>query len=454
MLLAKILLGACLAAQATPSDQYKLQVEALRVKGMRELGAFSLLDELVTGIGPRMSGSKGAENAVAWGEATANRLGFQKVRLVKCMVPHWERGGESIAIEGGATLTGCALGGSVGTPTGGIVAEVVEVGSIDEAKALGDRARGKIVFYNGPFDPTLIDTFGQYGKAVGQRVTGASTAAKGGAVAVLVRSMTSDLDDVPHTGVLQYEDGVAKIPAAALGLISANRLSTMLKLGPVRVKLTLGCKINPDVESASVISEITGSEHPEEVIVMGGHLDSWDKGRGAHDDGTGVVHALEALRLIKELGWKPKRTIRVVLFMDEEQKGRGAEAYKEFAVASKQKHIAGIESDRGGFAPRGFTTSLSTNQIAQVRSWQTALAPFGIEWIRPGGGGADVSPLIALGTKVFGFVPDSQRYFDYHHSDKDTLDKVNPREVELGALSLALLAWMISEEGLPKEQKL
>lgn len=419
-----------------------------------------MLKELCGDIGPRLSGSINAARAVEWGAAKMNQMGFQNVHLVPCKVPHWERGttefAELVQNDERTNLSTCALGGSVGTPEAGITGEVIEVQSIQEVTQLGASARGKIIFFNRPFDATLTNTFGAYGGAVDQRVDGASAAAKVGAIGVLVRSMTLDHDDVPHTGTLSYSKDAGRIPAAALGLVSADRLSDALvrrALGGKRVfvHLTLDCKNLPDEASASVVGEITGSKYSDEVIVVGGHLDSWDRGRGAHDDGAGVTQSLEALRLIKELGWKPKRTIRVVLFMNEENGGRGAEAYAAAAKSSKQKHIAAIESDSGGFAPRAFSCSLPVAKAKTLSKWLASLRKFEIERIDGGGGGgADVGPLGSQGAVLFGLEPESQRYFDYHHSDKDTIDKVNPRELELGALSLAQLAWLISEQGLPR----
>lgn len=442
-----VLLFASLSAADGPRETVS---RALGDKGLRELGAFNMLHELTSQVGGRLSGSPEAAKAVEWGKATMQRLGFQNVRLVPCMVPHWVRGTtESLVMvdsEGHETpLTCCALGGSVAAD--GVSAEVVEVHSIAEAAALGERAKGKFVFYNGPMDPTLLSTFAAYGGAGPQRFGGAAQAAKVGAVGALVRSMTLDPDDVPHTGVMNYEDGVGKVPGAALSIVAANKLSAALAHGPVRVRLTLSCQTLPDEPSASLVGEIVGSQFPNEVIVMGGHLDSWDKGKGAHDDGAGVTQSLEALRLIRDLGLRPKRTIRVVLFMNEENGGRGAEAYAADAKASKQKHIAGIESDSGGFAPRGFSCSLKGSR--RLSGWLPALSAFEAErFTFGGGGGADVGPLAKQGAVLFGLAPESQRYFDYHHSDKDTLDKVNPRELELGALSMAMLAWLISEEGI------
>lgn len=405
--------------------------------------------ELTEGVGHRLAGSEGAEKAVAWGEATMRRLGFQNVRRQSCPVPHWVRGDvERGEIVGGVALTLCALGNSAATPKGGLSAGVIEVKSLKEAEELGTRARGKILFFNRPFDPTFVRTMSAYGAAGDQRFSGPAVAAKLGAAGALVRSLTEAHDDVPHTGTTRF-DG-AKIPAAALSLVAADRLSAALKANPAtQVRMELSCETLPDTVSANVIGEIVGSEKPKEVIVMGGHLDSWDKGTGAHDDGAGCVLALEALRLIKDLGWRPKRTIRVVLWMNEEISGTGAKAYADWAKRSGEKHIAGIESDSGGFAPRGFSTSLAEGKARKVRSWLPALALVEADRLKTGGGGgADVAPLGEIGAALFGLEVESQRYFDYHHSAKDTLDKVHPRELELGAISVAILAWLISENGI------
>lgn len=447
---------ALICALAGAQSKYDPMVKALADKGMHDMGAYSLLQELSGGIGARLSGSPEAAKAVEWGKATMERLGFQNVRLIPCMVPHWVRGEkeELVMVDPSGTeipLSCCALGMSSASPDGGVTAQVIEVHSVDEAKKLGDAAKDKIVFYNGPMDPTMMNTFGAYGSAGGQRFNGPLTAAKLGAVGALVRSMTMDPDDFPHTGVTEFGTNDPKIPAVALSIVAANKLSDALKSGPVTVRLTTHCQILPDEPSANVVGEITGSEKPNEVIVMGGHLDSWDLGRGAHDDGAGIVESLEALRIIHDLGWKPKRTIRVVLWMNEENGSRGAQAYVAYAKQASEKHIAGMESDSGGFAPRGFGVSLKPNKAKALNKWLPALSHFEIERFYPGGeGGADVVGLAEVHAVVFGLIPESQRYFDYHHSAKDTIDKVNPRELELGALSMATLAWLISEEGVPK----
>lgn len=437
----------CQLAQAkmTPLDA----VNALKNKGLTEQRAYDMLKELSGGIGSRLNGSEGQAKAVDWAEAKMRELGFQNVRRQACMVPHWVRGNVERCEAGTDKLTCCALGNSPATPVGGVTAEVIEVHSLHEAQELGVRAKGKIIFYNRPFDPTPVSQGAAYGGAADQRFSGPAVAAKVGAVAVLVRSMTSDHDDVPHTGTTGYGDG-PKIPAAALSLVAADRLSQTLKVDAhQQVHLELDCQTLPDAPSANVIGEIVGSEKPNEVIVMGGHLDSWDKGRGAHDDGAGVVHALDALRIIKECGLRPKRTIRVVLWMNEENSGTGARAYADWAKTAKEKPLAAIESDSGGFPPRGFGTSLTGRRAARLNRWLPAFQVVEAMFFHAGGEtGADVEPLAELGTACFGLDVELQRYFDYHHSDKDTIDKVHPRELELGAISMALLAWLISENGV------
>ncbi|MCC7229874.1 MAG: M20/M25/M40 family metallo-hydrolase [Fimbriimonadaceae bacterium] len=425
-------------------------IDRIRMEGLRQPHAQSLLRELTKGVGPRLSGSPGAAKAVDWGVARMKALGFVNVHLVPCKVPHWVRGkAESVSMSIGdrkVPLSACALGGSVATPRRGITSEVVEVQSLEEAAALGSRAKGKIIFYNRPFDPTLVNTFSAYGGAVDQRSQGAVAAAKVGAVAVLVRSMTLSQDDAPHTGAMNYQDGVKKIPAAALSAKAANMLSASLKSRPVVVQMKLNCQTLPDADSASVAGEIRGTTFPDEIIVMGGHLDSWDLGEGAHDDGAGIVQSMEALSILKRLNMAPKRTIRVVLFMNEENGLRGGRSYADLKKA--EKHIAAIESDAGGFAPRSFGVTGSESQLAKVQSWLPDLKTVGIERVDKGGGGADIGPLGARGTVLIGLVPEGQRYFDVHHSRNDVFEAVHPRELQLGAIAMAMLAWRLSEEGI------
>lgn len=435
-----------LPSPAHQIDHHAEAINSMRAKGLTELGAYRMLEELTSKIGHRLSGSPGADASVKWVAKKLTEMGATNVSEIACMVPKWVRGtGEKATLNGTIKLNVCALGGSVATPKGGIEAEVIEVKSLAEAEKLGSRAKGKIVFYNRGFDPTLPATFEAYGGAVDQRSSGAIVAAKVGAVAVLVRSMTLATDDVPHTGAMRYAADGKKIPAAALGIQSANRLSEAVRRGKTKVRLVLNCQTLPDVPSANVIGEIRGSELPNEVIVVGGHLDSWDQGTGAHDDGAGVTQAMEALRLIKSLGRKPKRTIRVVAWMNEENGLRGARSYADYAAKAPEKHFAAMESDAGGFMPRVF--GVDEAKLAAVQPWLRYLQPFGIERFVAGGADADNGPLAAVGAVLFSLVPENQRYFDYHHSANDTIDKVNARELEMGALAMASLCWLLSEDG-------
>lgn len=423
--------------------------------GLKEGEAFALLRELCTEAPHRLSGSADAAKAVQLTRAMMEKRGFDNVHLEHIMVPHWERGPVEEAMITQSSLKPqtplriCALGGSIATPDDGLEAEVVEVRSFEELHALGEAAKGKIIFFNRPMDPTKLNTFEAYGGAVDQRSRGAIEAAKAGGVAALVRSMTLAFDDVPHTGYMGYVDSVAKVPGAAISTAGAELLSGLLaREKHIKIRMKLACSTLPDAPSANVVGEITGWEKPNEVIVVGGHLDCWDKGQGAHDDGGGCVQAIEVVNLIKKLGLKPKRTIRVVLFMNEENGSRGGKGYP---VASERKgeiHVAAIESDRGVSAPRGFTVQADSTVLAKVQGWKKFFSRFGADRIQAGGSGVDVSAIVANGAAGFGLDVETHRYFDYHHSDNDTFDKVHPREIEMGAIVEALLCYLISEEGL------
>jgi carboxypeptidase Q len=458
VLAACFLIGFCSdgRAQALSQEQRPYPDIAAQItqRGLTDQDAYAMLKELTGKIGARLSGSPQAAAAVQWGKRTLESKGFANVHLEKVMVPHWVRGKRERALlispEDGhkVPLSILALGGSPGTPTGGITAEVIEVHSLDEVKQLGDKVKGKIVFYNRPMNPAFPNTFEAYGDAGDQRFSGPAVAAKAGAAAVLVRSMTLALDDVPHTGATIVAKDGPNVPSAAVSTIGANLLSGKLKQNPnIRVRLILNCQTLPDVESANVVGEIVGSELPGEVIVVGGHLDSWDVGQGAHDDGAGVVQSIEAVSLMKRLGLRPKRTVRVVLFMNEENGGRGAVGY---ASASRpgEKCIVGMESDSGGFAPRGFGVDGKPEAVSNIARWAYLLEAIGADKIGPGGADADVGPLQAKGAVAIGLIPESQRYFDYHHTNSDTIDKVNPRELELGAISMSILLYVIAQEGV------
>ncbi len=434
-------------------------IKSLFDQALKNGKCFDDLTYLTTKIGGRLAGSPEAAAAVSWGKKTMDEFHPDSVWLQECMVPHWVRGekevGEIFRAVGnsrrGEKVNICALGGSVGTPDTGITAEVVEVHSLDEVAHLGKGIiMGKIIFYNRPMDVTKINTFEAYGGAVDQRGGGANAAAKYGAVAVIVRSMSNTNNDYPHTGAMRkYVDTIPKIPACAISTNDANHLSECLK-GDKHLKFhfTMGCKMLPDEKSYNVVGEIKGTEHPEEIIVFGGHLDSWETGKGAHDDGAGIVQTIEVLRLFKELGIKPKRTIRGVLFMNEENGLKGGQKYAELAKKNNEKHIAAIESDRGGFVPRGFGFDVSHEQFAKIVTWKPLLIPYGLTEFDTTGGGSDISPLKEMGVPQMELMPDSQRYFYIHHAATDNIDNVNERELKLGAASMAALVYLLSQYGL------
>lgn len=405
-------------------------------------------------IGPRLSGSIGAQKAVTWTQQVMEQQQFDRVFLQDVKVPHWVRGTKEEAyIKVGKQKTKvptAALGGSVATAPKGVEAEVIEVKSFQELRALGkEKVKGKIVFFNRPMDPTKLNTFEAYGGAVEQRANGATEAANLGAVGAIVRSVTTSLDDFPHTGSMRYGTGVPLIPTAGISTNAANLLSQKLKENPnLTFYFRQNCETLPDADSHNVVGELKGSENPDEIIVVGGHLDSWDLAEGAHDDGAGCIQSIEVLRILKALGYKPKRTIRAVMFMNEENGLRGGVKYADLAKQNKENHIAAIESDNGGFTPRGFGIVGKPAQRAKALQWKDLLTPYGLHEIGPGGGGADIGPLAQTGTVLFGFKPDSQRYFDVHHASNDNFENVNKRELDLGAASMAAMIYLLDKYGI------
>ena len=423
--------------------------------------AYENLRTLVTVYPGRLSGSKALEGAITWAEQTLQNLKLDRVYRQDVMVPHWRRGDKEavmmLSTSGEvAPLNALALGGSVATPKTGLAAEVVEVKSLDEVVTLGDaKIRGKIVFFNRAMDPVPIRPGTAYSGAVDQRSRGPALAAKYGAAAALVRSMTHAQDDYPHTGGTSFPAGQPRIPAAAISTIAADKLSTALSAaaksgGTVRVMMKINSEWLPDAPSHNVIGELRGSERPEEIILIGGHLDSWDVAPGAHDNGSGVVQSMEVLRLFRALGLKPRHTLRCVLFTNEENGLRGSLAYARVVKEKNEKHLLAIETDSGGFQPRGFNLG-STQGDAHERAaakWARLFEPYGLTTFTKGTGGADVNALLVQGVPVAGLTPDSHRYFDYHHTTIDSLDKVNARELHLGAAALAALVWLVDTQGL------
>lgn len=447
-----LLLSCSLSSQ--PSDSIMLR--KIFSEEMLKGECYQNLEHLCKKIGHRISGSGAAEKAVHWGFDLMKKYGFDTVYLQECMVPKWVRGKKeecevySRTLKAPLPLNCLALGGSVGTGEKGISAEVVEIRSWDELEFLGVKGlKGKIAFYNRPFDNSLPQTFEAYGHCVDQRWAGASRAAKYGAIGVLVRSMTNTIDEFPHTGSMGYNDSFPKVPAVAISTASAEFLSKKLKQDPkLQVSLKTFCETLPDVRSYNVIGELWGSVKKEEIIVVGGHLDSWDVGEGAHDDGAGVVQSMEVLRLFKAMKLKPGRTIRCVLFMNEENGTRGAKKYEEELIRKKEKHLAAIESDRGGFAARGFSFDTLDARFEKIKNWIPLFDPYLMERMDEGFSGVDVRHLKAHGAFTMGFIPDPQRYFDFHHTARDNFEHVHKRELEMGAACMAMMVWLISEHGL------
>ncbi|RKR85660.1 Zn-dependent M28 family amino/carboxypeptidase [Mucilaginibacter gracilis] len=444
------------SAQSTDSLMLRKIYDEELVNGQ----CYQNLHYLCKNIGQRLSGSANAQKAVDWSKKLMESYGFDRVFLQEAMVTHWVRGekevGKIIDGEKQIPVAIAALGGSVATPAGGLSASVIEVHSLGELKDLGEAAiKGKIVFFNRPFDPRFIETGSAYGTAGDQRFAGAAAAAKFGAVGVIVRSLTESIDNYPHTGTTRYDADGVKIPAAAISTMAANQLSNMLrlkKLPVIKFYFKQSCQLLPDVLSYNVVGEIKGSENPNKYIIVGGHLDSWDLAEGAHDDGTGVMQSVEVLRILNATGYKPKNTIRAVFFMDEESGGKGGAKYAELAKANNEEHIAAIETDEGGFTPRGFSfVDASPAFLKGInKNWSTLLAPYESDRLVAGGGGSDIEHLKATrpGIVLIGFRPDSQRYFDIHHTPNDVFENVNKRELELGAASMASLIYLIDQHGL------
>lgn len=426
--------------------------------------AYDNLRYLTKQIGGRLAGSPNMVKAEKWGQEALTKAGADRVWLQQCMVPHWVRGGKdnatayylkNVAGKGigvarvPQSLDVIALGNSIGTGPKGLQADVIEIQSFDDLETKKDKVKGKIVFYNVKFNPTYISTFLAYRDAARYRTTGAGRAAKYGAVGVIVRSMSHGANNIPHTGAMRYDTAYAKIPAVAIGLQDADWLSDALKANTITTLIRTYGKFLPDTIGHNVIGELKGTEFPDQIITIGGHLDSWDNCEGAHDDGAGIVQTIEILRAFKAIGYKPKHTIRFVLFANEENGLRGADKYAEEAKVKKEKHVFAVESDAGGFAPRGFSFSVTDEEFVKVNAWRSLLAPYGADDFSRGGGGADIGPLNdEFKTPLAGLSPDSQRYFDYHHARNDVFEAVNKRELELGAISMAALIYLVDQYGL------
>ena len=414
-----------------------------------------LLRQLTKDIGHRLSGSAGADKAVTWGKEVMETLQFDTVWLQEVMVPHWERGkAEKVLLKANGkekdqALHALALGGSPGTGTKGVSAQVVEVADFAALDKLGrEGVKGRIVFFNFPMNQQHITTNRAYGEAAAYRTTGPSRAAQLGAVGAIVRSISTALDKVPHTGTTRFADGVTPIPALAISTWDAEMLSNKLRSGkPQTLYLETHCRTLPDKLSYNVIGELRGSEFPEKIITVGGHLDSWDVGEGAHDDGTGVVQSIEVLRILKAIGYQPRHTLRAVLFMNEENGLRGGHTYADEAARKGEKHVAALESDSGGFTPMGFSIDGTKEAVASVAAFAPLFEGYQVNEFKQGFSGADIGPLKPLGPLLIGYRPDSQRYFDLHHTAEDTFEKVNKRELALGAAAMTSLVYLLDQHG-------
>ena len=426
---------------------YDAESERIINAALSDSAVFSRLAFLVDTFGPRFSGTKALEDAIDWILAEMQSDGLQNVRGEPVMVPRWVRGEESLHLiePRRDELAMLGLGGSIGTPPEGITAEVLVVKSFEELQARGAEAEGKIVLFNAPFTT--------YGETVAYRSTGAIWAARYGAVASLIRSVGSASMYTPHTGSMRYEDEVKRIPHAAIAIEDAEMLQRMHDRGQtIRLHLQMEAHSLPDAPSRNVVAELVGTTNPEEIIVLGGHIDSWDVGQGAMDDAGGCVAAWEAVRLLKKLGLRPRRTIRVVLWTNEENGLRGALAYRDQHKNELDEHVLAIESDAGVFKPTGFGFSGTDEAFEVVRKVGKLLEEIGSGEIRRGGGGADIGPIMREGVPGMGLAVDGSRYFWYHHTNADMLDKLDPHELNLCIATLAVMAYVIADmpERLPR----
>lgn len=441
----------CLNVFAQQDDS--TMIRRLVNETMTNSTAYENLRKLCKQVGPRLSGSPQYVKAAKMVAGMFREMGVDTVYMQSCMVPHWVRGEKEtgyIIFSGKKfELKLCALGNSIGSGARGVQGELIEINSMEQLKQAGYKVKGKIVFFNFPMNPTYIRPFQAYGESGSSRTRGPAEASRYGAIGAMVRSLANNPDDHPHTGTTRYNDSFPKIPAVAISTNNADYLSREMKKGkPVTAWFRTMSKMLPDAENYNVIGEIRGSEFPDEIITVGGHLDSWDLAEGAHDDGAGVVQSMEVLRTIMRSGIRPKRTIRAVGFANEENGGKGGDKYLELAMANNEKHIFALESDAGGFTPRGFGLTATEAQMAKFLGWKGLFYQYGAGDFTRGGGGSDIGPLKALGTPLCGLSPDSQRYFDIHHAETDKFEAVSRRELHLGAANMAGLVWLVSEYGL------
>ena len=454
MKLKSLLTVGFLIVTVTAFSQEEKTVKAIFDEALTDTTAYHNLRLLCKNHKGRITGTPEANKAVDFVTELMQQMQLSRVEKQPVTVPRWVRGeAEKAFIEVGSVKTEVpvsALGMSVGTGEKGLTAPVIEVQNFKELETLGTKnIAGKIVFFNRPMDPTLVNTFAAYGGAGDQRSQGAAQVARFGAVGVVVRSLTTASDNFPHTGVMRYNDTIPKIPAVAISTKGADLLSGMLKNNPeTQFSFRTTCYQLPDSISYNVIGEIKGSEFPDQIITVGGHLDAWEAGEGAHDDGAGCMQSLDVLRIFRELGIKPKRTIRAVAFMDEEVAQRGGKEYARQAELKKENHYFALEADRGAYMPKGFGISAPDDRLEKMLALQKYFEPYGIDDFVKGGGGVDIGPLAKFGTPLSSFIPEMQRYFDVHHSGYDTFEQVHLREFQLGSAAMASFIYLIDRGDL------
>ncbi len=434
------------------SQNDSIMIRTIYNEALSKGHAYEDLRSLCKDIGARITGSAEAEMAIHWGELKMKEYEFDKVYLQEIEVPHWERGTKEAGWYKGSDghlhkVHLLALGGSIGT-NGTLEGKLIQFNSLDELKATDPiLVKDKVVFINQKMDEQQIQTFKAYGGCYPIRGNGAVEASKLGAKAVIIRSLGLPLDHNPHTGSMHYIDSIERIPAAAISTQDAEDLAKFLSNGSASFVMEMDCRHYPNMTSYNVIGELTGSDKSDEIITFGGHLDSWDTGEGAHDDGAGIVHCLEAMRILKTLNYQPQHTLRLVLFMNEENGNMGGKSYAKIVKEKGEKQIAALESDRGGFAPRGFSCDGSDEYITLLESFESKFSSYDLHIFEKGYGGVDISPLKSEYPEIplFGFVPDSQRYFDFHHAPSDVFENVNKRELELGAAAISSFLYLLDK---------
>lgn len=455
------LLFVCTSYIANAQDD-SLAIRNISNEIMMNGTCYSNLKVLCKQIGHRLSGSPQAVKAVEWGQRCLEQAGADMVYLQPVYVPRWVRGEEHLKLNfsgsnGFEEIPVLSIGNTLGTDGKVVQAQVIMVKDVNEFNALpASEVKGKIIFFNYRFRQDFISTFEGYGDAVKYRGLAPNIASPKGAVATIIRSVSTGVDDYPHTGAMRYADTVDPIPAVAIGNFSADKLEARCKAGIVTAQLQSECAMRDSVLSYNVIGEIKGTEHPERIIAVGGHLDSWDVGEGAHDDGAGCVQSIEVIRAFKATGIRPKNTIRAVLFMNEENGLKGGFAYADSAWSKKEQHIIAIETDAGGFSPRGIGMEMAEDKKAMIRSFRKLFLPYGIYNFEEDEGGADISVLHMMGVPAAGLMPDPQRYFDLHHTRNDVFEQVNHRELKMGAIALSGLIYVVDKYGLgplPEIQK-